>query len=210
MQGTQVRSLVWKDPTSHRATTTKPLWPAACAPPPEKPAHCSEDPAQPRKNKKMSQWCHPTILSPVTPFSSCPQSFPAPGSFPISQLFASGVQSIRDSASASVLLVNIQGWFPLGWTGLISLLSKELSRVFSSTVVLKHQLFGIQPSLWFYSQPYTMAGKTIALTMWTFVSKVMFLFFFFNDQNQIFIFCNCINVIQMCPPLIFQKETCYK
>ena len=80
-----------------------------------------------------SRWCHPTISSSVVPFSSCLQSFPASGSFPMSQYFSSGDQSIRVSASASVLPVNIQGWFPLGLTALITLLSKGLSRVFSST-----------------------------------------------------------------------------
>ena len=79
----------------------------------------------------LSQWCHPTISSSVAPFSSCPQSFPASGSFPVSRLFASGGQSI--GASASVLPRNIQGWFPLGLTGWISLQTKGLSRVFSST-----------------------------------------------------------------------------
>ena len=83
-----------------------------------------------------SWWCHPTI-----PFSSCLQSFPAPGSFPMSQLFTSDGQSIEASASASVLPVNIQGWFPLGLTGLISLQSKGLSRIFSNTTVQKHQFF---------------------------------------------------------------------
>ena len=96
----------------------------------------------------MSQWCHPTISSSVIPFSSCLQSFPALGYFLMSQFFASGGQSIGDSASASVLPMNIQGWFPLGLTGLISLQSKGLSRVFSSTTVQKHQLFGAQLSLW--------------------------------------------------------------
>ena len=85
----------------------------------------------------LSQWCHSTILSSVALFSSCPQCLPASGSFPMSCLFASGHQSIRASASASVLPMNIQGWFPLGLTGLISLLSKGLSRVFSSTTVQK-------------------------------------------------------------------------
>ena len=94
----------------------------------------------------LSPWCHPTISSSVAPFSSCLQSFPASGSFPVSWLFTSGSQSI--AASASVLPVNIQGWFPLGFNGLISLLFKELSRVFSSTTVQKHQFFGAQPSLW--------------------------------------------------------------
>ena len=85
-----------------------------------------------------SWWCHPTISSSVTPFSSCPQSFPASGSFPVSQVFASGGQSSGASASASVLPMNIQDWFSLGSTGWISLQSKGLSRVFSSTTVQKH------------------------------------------------------------------------
>ena len=89
----------------------------------------------------LSPWCHPTISFFVTLFSSRLRSFPASGSFPVSQLFASGGQSI--GASASVLPVNIQGWFPLGWTSLISFLSKGLWRVFSSTTVQKHQFFGI-------------------------------------------------------------------
>ena len=93
----------------------------------------------------LSQWCHPTISSSVIPFS-CLQSFPASGSFLVSQLFASRGQSIGASASAPFLPMNIQGWLPLGLTGLISLLSKEHSRVFSSTAVWKHQFFGTQPS----------------------------------------------------------------
>ena len=96
----------------------------------------------------LSQWCHPTISSSVTPFSSCPQSFPASGSFPMSQFFASGGQSIGASVSTSVIPMNIQDLFPLGWTGLISLQSKGLSRVFSNTTVQKHQFFGAQLSLW--------------------------------------------------------------
>ena len=76
----------------------------------------------------LSRWCHPTFLSSVAPFSSCLQSFPASGSFAVSQLFAPGGQSIRASDSSSVLPMNIQGWFPLGWTGLIPLQSKALSR----------------------------------------------------------------------------------
>ena len=93
-----------------------------------------------------SQWCHPTIPSSVIPFSSCLQSFPALGSFLVSQFFASGGQSIGVSASASVLPMNIQDWSPLGWTGLISLQSKGLSRVYSNTTVQKHQFFGAQLS----------------------------------------------------------------
>ena len=91
----------------------------------------------------LSWWCHPTIWSSVLPFSSFLQSFPASGSFPVSQLFVSGGQSIGASPSTSVIPVNIQGWFPLGLTGLISVLSKGLSRVFSSTTVHKHQFFCI-------------------------------------------------------------------
>ena len=93
-----------------------------------------------------SQWCHPTISSSVVPFSSCPQSLPASGSFSMSQLFTWGGQSIGVSALASVLPMNIQAWSPLEWTGWISLQSKGLSRVFSNTTVQKHQ-FGAQLSL---------------------------------------------------------------
>ena len=103
----------------------------------------------------LSWWCHPTISSSVIPFFSCPQSFPALGSFPVSQFFASGGQNIEASVSVSVFPMNIQGWFPLGLTGLISLLFKELSRVFSSTTVRKHQFFGAQPSLWSNSHIHT-------------------------------------------------------
>ena len=95
----------------------------------------------------LSWCCNPTISFSVAPFS-CPQSFLAWGSFPMSQLFASGGQSIGASGSASVLPVNIQGWFPLGLTGLISLLSKGLSKVFCNTTVQKHKFFGAQPFLW--------------------------------------------------------------
>ena len=95
-----------------------------------------------------SQWCHPTIYSSVVPFSSHLQSFPASGSFVMSQFFTSDGQNIRASASASVLPMNIQGWFPLGWTGWISLHCKGLSRVFSNTTVQKHQFSGTQPLLW--------------------------------------------------------------
>ena len=89
----------------------------------------------------LNQWCHPTVSSSVVPFSSCPQSFPASESFPMSQLFTWGGQSTGVSASKSLLPMNIQDWFPLGWTGWISLQSKGLSRVFSNTTVQKHQFF---------------------------------------------------------------------
>ena len=94
-----------------------------------------------------SRWCYPTISSSVFPFSSCLQSFPASGSFPMSQLFASGGQSIRVSASASVLPMNTQDWSLLGWTAWLSLQSKGLSEVFSNTTVQTHQFFGAQLSL---------------------------------------------------------------
>ena len=96
-----------------------------------------------------SQWCHPTISSSVVPFSSCPQSFPASGSFQMSQLSASGGQSIGVSASTSVLPMNTKDWSPLGWTGWIFLQSKGLSRVFSNTTAQKHQFFCTQLSLFF-------------------------------------------------------------
>ena len=125
----------------------------------------------------FSRWCHPTISSSVVPFSSCPQSFPASGYFQMSQLFASGGQSIGVSASTSVLPMNTQDWSPLGWTVWISLQSKGLSRVFSNTTAQKHQFFGTQLSLHSNSHPYTTTGKTIALTRQTFVGKVMSLLF---------------------------------
>ena len=92
----------------------------------------------------LSQWCHPTISSSVIPFSSCPQSFPASGSFPTSQFFASGGKNFGVSASASILPMNIEVWFLLGWIGWISLQSKGLSGVFSSTIVQKHLFVGAQ------------------------------------------------------------------
>ena len=126
----------------------------------------------------LGWWCHPTISSSVVPFSSHLHSFPALGSFPVSQLFTSGGQSIGTSASASVLPMNIQDWFLLGLTGLISLPSKGLSRIFSNTTVQKHQFFSTQLSLWSNSHIHTwLPGKTIALTRQTFVSKVMSLLF---------------------------------
>ena len=106
-------------------------------------------------SRPSSRWCHPTISSSVVPFSSCFQSFPASGSFQMSQFFASDSQSIGASAWASVLPMIIQDWFPLGWTSWISLQSKGLSRVFSNTTVQKHQFFGTQFSLWSNSHIHT-------------------------------------------------------
>ena len=100
-------------------------------------------------------WCHPAISSSVIHFSSCPQSLPAAGSFPMSQLFTWGGESIGVSASTSVLPMNTQDWSPLGWTGWISLQSKGLSRVSSNTTVQKHQFFGAQLSLYFNSHIHT-------------------------------------------------------
>ena len=116
----------------------------------------------------LSQWCHPAISSFVIPLSTYPQSFPASGSFQISQLLTSGGQSIGVSASVSVLLMNIQGWFSLGLTGWIFLLSKGLSRVFSNSskasILRCSAFFTVQ-----LSHPYMTTGKTIALTRRTFV-----------------------------------------
>ena len=125
----------------------------------------------------LSQWCHPAISSSVVPFSSCPQSLSASGSFPMSQLWAWGGQSIGVSASASVLPMNTQDW-PSGCTGWISLQSKGLSRIFSNTIVQKHQFFSAQLSSQSNSHIHTWPRKkTIALTRWTFVGKVMSLLF---------------------------------
>ena len=121
-----------------------------------------------------SRWCHPAISSSVVPFSSCPRCLPASESFPMSQLFAWSGQSVGVSALASVLPENTHDWCPLEWTGWISLQSKGLSRVFSNTTVQKHQFFSAQLSSQSNSHiQYMTTGKTIALTRWTFVGKVM-------------------------------------
>ena len=120
-----------------------------------------------------TQWCHPTILSSVVPFSSCFQSFPSSGSFPRSQLFASGAQSIGVSASASVLPMNIQDWFPLGW--LVGSPCGPKDSKESSPIPQFKSINSSAPSL-LYSPTLTSIhdyGKTIALTRWTFVGKVM-------------------------------------
>ena len=126
---------------------------------------------------RISDTYHPTILSSVVPFSSCLQSSPASGSFLVSQLFASGGQSTGASTSGSVLLMNIQDWFPLGLTGLISLQSKGLKSLLqhhsSKASILWHSVFFMVQ----LSYPYMTTGKTIALTIWTFVGKVMSLLF---------------------------------
>ena len=121
----------------------------------------------------LSQWCHPTISSSVVPFSFHLQSFPASGSFPESQFLSSGGQNFGVSALASVLPMNSQDWFSPGWTGWLSLLSKELSRVFFNTTTKKTSI--LQHSAFFIvqlSHPYMTPGKTIALTRWTFLGNV--------------------------------------
>ena len=117
-------------------------WTAACQ------ASLSITNSQCSNSCPLSRWCHLTISSSVVPFSSCPKSFPASGSFPMSQSFTSGGQSIGVSSTVSVLPINIQDWFSLGWTGWISLQSKGLSRVFSNITVQKHQFFCTQLSLY--------------------------------------------------------------
>ena len=134
----------------------------------------------------LSQWCHPTVSSSVIPFSSCLQSFPASGAFQMSQLFAPGGQSIGVSASTSVLPMNIQNWFPLGWTGWISLLSKGLKSLLqhhsSKASILRRSAFFIVQ----LSHPYMTTGRTIALTRRTFVGKVMSLLFNMLSKLQTF------------------------
>ena len=116
---------------------------------------CSPSPEACSNSCPLSQWCHPTISSSVIPFSSCLLSFPESGSFPKSQFFTSGGQSIGVSASASAFPKTIQGWFPLGLTGLISMQFKGLLRLFSNTTIWKHQFFSAQPSLWSNSHIHT-------------------------------------------------------
>ena len=123
-------------------------------------------------SRQLSWWCHPTISSSVIPFSSCPQSFPASVSFQMSQFFASGGQSIGVLTPTSVLPMNIQDWFPLGWTGWISLQSKGLSRVFSNTMVQKHQFFSAQLSLWSNSHIHTWLLEKLFLLIWLLQSWV--------------------------------------
>ena len=126
----------------------------------------------------LSQWCYLTISSSATPLFFCLQSFSASGSFPMSLLSATVIQSTGVSASASVLPMNILGWFPLRLTGLISLQSKGLSRVFSSTTILKHHFFVTQPSLWSNSHICTLLlEKPLLWLIWTFVGKVVSLLF---------------------------------
>jgi len=159
-----IQSLNVSDSATHR------LWHTRLPCPSPTPGACSNSY---RRVGDVIQPSHPLVV----PFSSCLQSFPASGSFPVSQFFESGGQSIGISASASVLPMNIQDWFPLGWTGLM-LQSKGLWRVLSNTTVQKHKFFSAQLSLWANSHIHTwLLEKTIALTRRTFVGKVMSLLF---------------------------------
>ena len=142
-----------------RSVVSNSLWPhglqhARLPCPSSAPGDCSN-------SCPSSWWCHPTISSSVVPFSSCLQSSPASGSLPMSQFFTSGSQCIGVSASASVLPMNIQDWFPSGLTDLISLQSRGLSRVISGTIIQKHQLFGTRPSFIVrLSYPYVATEKS--------------------------------------------------
>ena len=142
---------VWRKPTRYCKTVpfspsvmSDCLWPHGLQQ--ARPPWPSSTPGVYPNSCPLSRWCNPTISSSVIPFSHL-QSLPASGSFQMSKLFASGGQTIGVSASASVLPMNIHDWFPLGWTGWISLLSKGLSEVFSNTTVQKHQFFSTQLSL---------------------------------------------------------------
>ena len=135
-------SLQFSSVHSSRSVMSDSLWPHESQH--ERPPYPSPSPGVYPNSCPSSRWCHPAISSSVIPFFSCPQSLPASGSFPVSQLFAWGGQSIGVSASASVLPMNTQDWSPLGWTGWISLQSTGLSGVFSNTTVQKHQFFGSQ------------------------------------------------------------------
>ena len=138
-------------------------------------SHCpSPSPGVCPSSCPLHQWRQLAISSSDALFSFCPQSFPAPGTFPMSWLFTSDDQNTGASVSASVLPTIIQGWFPLRLTGVISLRSKGFSGVFSSTTVWRHQFFGALPSLWSSSQQlYMTTGKIMALTIWTFISSGM-------------------------------------
>ena len=150
----------------------------------------------------LSRWCHPTISAFVALFSSCPQSLPASGSFPVSWLFTSRGQSTGASASASAIPVNSQGWFPLGWTGLISLLSKGLSRVFSSTTIWKHQFFDTQPALcsnshihtWLLERPQLWLYRPL-LAKWC-LYFFFLVFFFFLFLCLYFLIC-CLGLSEL-------------
>ena len=149
------------------------LWPHGLQHP--RPSWPSPTPRAYSNSCPSSRWCYTTVTSSVIPFTSCPHSFPASASFPMNQFSTHG-QSIGVSTSASVLPVNFQDWFPLGWTGWISLQCKGLSRVFFTTVKKTTILWCSAFFLVQLSHPYMTPGKTIALTWWTFVGKVFLCF----------------------------------
>ena len=138
--------IMWPLVQFSRSVVSDSLWPHE--PQHARPPCPSPTPGVYSNSRPLSRWYHPIMSSSVIPFSSCPQSFPASGSFLMSQLFSSGGQSIGVSVSASGLPMNTQDWFPLGWTGQISLQSKGLSRVFSNTTVQRRQFFSTQLALW--------------------------------------------------------------
>ena len=129
------------------------------------------------QTRRWCWWCQPTISSSVVPFFSCLQSFPASGSFPVSQFFTSGGQSTEVSASASVFPMNIQDWFPLGWTGWISLQSETLNSLFQQHGSKASILWCLPFFIAQLSHPYMTTGKIIALRRWAFLGKVMSLLF---------------------------------
>ena len=153
-------STLWPSELQHALLPCSLLFPRVCA------SSCP-----------LSWWCHPTIPSSMIPFSSFPQSFPASGSFPMSQLFTSGCQNIGASASASVFPMNTQDWFPLGLSGSISCRARDLRSLLqhhsSKASILRCSVFFMVQ----LSHPYMTTGKTIALTKQTFVGKVMSVFF---------------------------------
>ena len=158
----------------------------------------------------LHQWCQPAISSSDALFSFCPQSFPESGAFPTSQLFASDDQNTGASASASVLPMSIQGWFPLRLTGLIALLSKGFPGVLSSTTVQRHQFFDSLPSLQSSSHNPTWPLGRLALPIWTFVSRVIYLLFntlsrlvsaFLSGSN-----CLLISWLQSPPAVILEPK----
>ena len=148
----------------------------------------------------LSWWCRPTISSSVVPFSFCPQSLPASGSFPMSQLFVLGGQSTGVSALTSVLPMNTQDWSPSGWTGWISLLSKGLSRVFSNTTVQKHQFFGTQLYLWSNSHIHVSAVLKEAKLLYSWASGLFVVLYGKEPMDPLVIFplphisCNYQNI----------------
>ena len=165
-----------------RSVVSDSLWPHESQH--ARPSCPSPTPGVHSDSRPSSQWCHPAISSSVIPFSSCPHYLPASESFPMSQLFAWGGQSIGVSASASVLPMNTQNWFPLGWTGWISLQSKGLSRVFSNTTVQKHQFFSAQLSSQSYGLALSLSCIFFYLTTYLLFQKPQSCFWMFLTDSS--------------------------